>query len=85
MLKSAGRHFSDFNKARGSSRELLFGMNTAFMLSHLKPSQFFVKCNLMIFAISELFAIVENTERRVLKFCTVKCLVMMDGIFLFQY
>lgn len=37
-----------------------------------------------MFAISELFAIFENTERRVLKFCTVKSLVMMDGILLFQ-
>lgn len=84
MLKSAGRYFIDFNGARGSSRELLFGMSTAFLLSHLKPSKFFVKCNLMIFAISELFAIFQNTERRVLKFYSVKCLVMMDGILLFQ-
>jgi len=40
MLKSAGRHFIDFNEARGSSRELLFGRNTGFILSHSKPSTF---------------------------------------------
>lgn len=40
VLKSAGRHLIDFNEARGSSWELLFGMNAAFIRSHWKPARF---------------------------------------------